>query len=58
MMRKEGSTVPKGGNDASSYSTQAIADEDGYVDREDTRRRLGDGKQVYKIFFGYPSDVS
>ena len=42
-------------DDASSYSSQAIADEDGYVDREDTRRRLGYGKQVYKIFFGYPS---
>ena len=55
MMRKDGSTVPKAVMMLPRNSSQAIADEDGYVDREDTRRRLGYGKQVYKIFFGYPS---
>ena len=43
----------QGGNDASPYSTQAVAYEYGYVDRKDARCRLGDGKQVYKILFGY-----
>ena len=45
----------QGGNDASPYSTQAVAYEYGYVDRKDARCRLGDGKQVYKIYFRYPS---
>ena len=54
IMRKEGSIVPRAVTMLPPYSTQAVAYEYGYVDRKDARRRLGDGKQVYKILFGYP----